>query len=352
MPFPTPFITPSTQGLPWVILLIISVSIPACAPNDHPTLKNPYPALEDTGRRPSFTYFFRRAWVQTTRNMATTELPQVVPIDFAALEREDFAVAWIGHATQLLRVGGQWVLIDPALKKYVGPVDVLAPKRLTPLPFDLADMPRIDVVLISHDHPDHLDHRSVKLLAAQAGGPPRFLVPNGVGSWFEKMGITTSEEFGWWSGVTSNKTTFTFLPAQHGSGRSLTGRNRTLWGGWSIAYDDRRFYFAGDTAYSAELFSDIRLRIGSPDLAALPIGVYEPRELMRFEHMNPADALQAHLDLGATRSFGVHWATFQLGDDEPIQAARDLDDAITNSDVVDIDFITVPIGGVLRIPGR
>lgn len=332
-------------------LLALAVGFSGCATSP-PPVQNLYPALEDTGRRVNFTYFFRRAWVQLTRDLATTEVPAVKPLDFAALAREDFAIAWIGHATQLVRVAGKWILIDPALGNYVGPVDFFGPKRLTPLPFEPADLPRIDVVLISHDHFDHLDHRSIKLLAAQAGGPPRFLVPRGVGAWFATNGIPDAEEFDWWSTATLDAVEVTFLPAQHGSGRRLTGRNRTLWGGWLVAHDERRFYSAGDTAYSAELFADIRQRVGPLDLAALPIGVYEPREFMRFEHMNPADAVQAHRDLGVTRSFGIHWATFQLGDDEPIQAAHDLARALADGGVPAEDFVALPIGGVLRVPRR
>ena len=116
----------------------------------------------------------------------------------------------------------------------------------------------------------------------------------------------------------------TFVPAQHSSGRGLWNRNTTLWGGWVIEHAGQRFYFAGDTAYVAELFKEIRRRIGTVHLAALPIGAYQPRELMRYEHLDPDDAVQAHQDLQAVQSFGVHWGTFQLGDEEPIQPARDL----------------------------
>lgn len=143
--------------------------------------------------------------------------------------------------------------------------------------------------------------------------------------------------------------TFRFVPAQHNSGRGLRNRNTTLWGGWVVEHAvegaTRRFYFAGDTAYVQALFRDIRARIGPIDLAALPIGAYQPRRLMRFEHTDPDDAVRAHQDLGATRSFGVHWGTFQLGDEEPFQPARDLDAAVRRRGVD--GFGLVPIGAVL-----
>jgi len=109
-----------------------------------------------------------------------------------------------------------------------------------------------------------------------------------------------------------------------------------------------RFYFAGDTAYSKQMFSDIRARVGSIDLAALPIGAYEPRHFMRFEHVNPEEAVQAHLDLGAKQSFGMHWETFQLGDESAADVLRDLDAAKKKLKVE--AFRTVAIGGVINVP--
>lgn len=309
---------------------------------------NAYPAVGDGADRAPFTYFFRRAWVQLTRDEAATELPPVVPLDFADLARRSFAVAWIGHSTQLVRVGGQWIMIDPALAQNIGPLDGFGPKRLTPLPFALKELPRIDVVLISHDHFDHLDVRSVRRLAKQPGGPPRFLVGRGLGAWFERLGLL-AEEFDWWQTHTLGEVGVTFLPAQHSSGRSLWRRNRTLWGGWMIAHGDRRFYYSGDTAFVEKLFRDIRARTGPIALAALPIGAYQPRRWMRREHTDPAEAIRAQKLLGAPRAFGVHWATFQLGDEEPIQPAKDL---ATNLSLDSFDFQVLPIGGVLDIDSK
>lgn len=311
-----------------------------------PRHMNAYPAVGDGADRAPFTYFFRRAWVQLTRDEAATELPPVVPLDIADLARRSMAVAWIGHSTQLVRAGEQWIMIDPALAKYIGPLDGFGPKRLTPLPFDLKDLPRIDVVLISHDHFDHLDLRSVRLLAQQSGGPPRFLVGRGLGAWFERRLGLRAEEFDWWQTHAFGEVDITFLPAQHSSGRTFTDRNRTLWGGWLIEHRDRRFYYAGDTAFVEKLFLEIRARTGPIDLAALPIGAYQPRRWMRREHTDPAEAIRAQRLLGAPRAFGVHWATFQLGDEEPIQPAKDL--AATLS-VDRPDFRILPIGGVLEI---
>jgi len=312
------------------------------------TMANAYPAPEDSGQRAPARYFLRRAWVQLTRDVARTRLPETVGLDLREMEQRPFAVAWLGHATTLVRAGTRWILLDPALFTYVGPVRGFGPKRLTPLPLLPEAFPRIDAVLISHDHFDHLDLASVRHLAAQPGGPPRFLVGRGLGQWFaENVGVE-AEELDWWDRLPLGDIDLTFVPAQHSSGRTPWGKNETRWGGWVVGLGAQRFYFPGDTSYVAELFRDIRSRVGEIQLAALPIGAYTPREWMRFEHLDPEEAVLAHVDLGAVRSIGVHWATFQLGDEEPYQPALDLDRSVQAHAVQGFDV--VPIGQVVDVP--
>jgi L-ascorbate metabolism protein UlaG (beta-lactamase superfamily) len=155
------------------------------------------------------------------------------------------------------------------------------------------------------------------------------------------------QEFDWWQGRPFGELQLHFVPAQHNAGRALDDRNRRLWGGWVVEYGARRFYFAGDTAYVQQLFTDIRARFGPIDMAALPIGAYLPRALMRHEHLDPADAVQAFADLGARQAFGVHWGTFQLGDEEPYQAACDLAAALADSGLR--GFGLLPIGAFADI---
>jgi L-ascorbate metabolism protein UlaG (beta-lactamase superfamily) len=312
------------------------------------TYANAYPAPEDTGQRAPARYFLRRAWVQITRDVAQTRLPETVELELRELEQRPFAVAWLGHSTTLVRAGSRWILMDPALFTYVGPVRGFGPKRLTPLPLLPEALPRIDAVLISHDHFDHLDLASVRHLAAQAGGPPRFLVGRGLGRWFvENVGVE-AEELDWWDCRPLGDVDLTFVPAQHSSGRTPWGKNEARWGGWVVGLGAQRFYFPGDTSYVAQLFRDVRSRVGEIQLAALPIGAYTPREWMRFEHLAPEEAVLAHLDLGAVRSIGVHWATYQLGDEEPYQPALDLAQAVQARAVH--GFEVVPIGRVVDVP--
>ena len=307
----------------WMALVLAALA--GCAAPRH---QNAYPVPEDTGVRIPPSYFLHRAWVQITRDLRRTEVPPVVPLDLPSLAGRVFAVSWLGHSSLLVRVGAQWVLIDPVLSGTAGPVQGLGPARLTALPLSPEALPRIDVVLITHDHYDHLDLATVRRLAAQPGGAPTFLVGQGLGAWFTEEVQAPAQEFAWWQSTRIGDTGFTFVPAQHNSGRTPWARNQTLWGGWVVEHAGRRFYHAGDTAYVAPLFADLRTRIGPIDLAALPIGAYLPREAMRFEHTNPDDAVQAFQDLGARRAFGIHWGTFQLGDDEPFQPARDLAEAV------------------------
>jgi N-acyl-phosphatidylethanolamine-hydrolysing phospholipase D len=289
---------------------------------------NPYVVPEDTGARVAPTYFLRRARVQLLRDLDRTDVPVTRKLDLAALAERPFAVAWLGHSAMLMRAGDAWLLLDPALSKTAGPVANFGPTRLTALPIAPTALPRIDAVLISHDHYDHLDLNTMRLLARQPGGPPRFLVGRRLSEWFEREVGTTAEEFDWWDASTIGKTRVIFTPAQHGSGRTLATRNTTLWGGWAVEHAGRRFYFAGDTSYVEALFLDIRARLGPIDMAALPIGAYRPRALMRFDHTDPDDAVRAYLNLGARCAFGVHWGTFQLGDEEPFDAATDITEAV------------------------
>lgn len=313
-----------------------------------PTFRNPYVVAEDMGRRVAPTYFFRRAWVQVTRDLASTRVPPTLPLDLSAMGHHSFAVSWLGHSALLLRVAGQWILMDPVLSDTAGPVDRLGPARLTPLPIAPANLPHIDLVLISHDHYDHLDVSTMRLLARQSGGPPRYLAGLGLDAWFRANVSQPALEFDWWQSGKFSDLEITFVPAQHNSGRSLWNRNQTLWGGWVVKHADRSFYYSGDTAYVTDLFRSIRDRVGRIDISAIPIGAYLPREMMRFEHTNPDDAVKAHELLGSRQSFGVHWGTFQLGDEEPFQPAVDLKAAVATRGIK--NFGLVPIGAV-NVPG-
>jgi L-ascorbate metabolism protein UlaG (beta-lactamase superfamily) len=229
-------------------------------------------------------------------------------------------VTFIGHATFLIQTAAGNVLIDPMYSQRAGPLNLLGPRRVRQpaVPFDA--LPPISTVLLSHNHYDHCDRRTLRMLADRFD--PIVVTPLGNAALVRSAGIRRVEELDWWHEAKTPAWPIVLTPAQHFSARSPLDRNRALWGGFMFTAGSRRIYFAGDTAY-APFFHDVRERLGPIDLALLPIGAYEPRWFMQPIHMNPAEAVQAHLDLGASESVGMHFGTFQMtleGIDEPLRA--------------------------------
>lgn len=261
------------------------------------------------------------------------------------------SATWIGHATVLVQSGGLNILTDPVFSERASPLAFAGPKRAQPPGIALADLPPIDVVLISHNHYDHLDRASVVALDERSHGRTLFLVPLGLRAFFQQAGIMNVVEMDWWDRHHVQGVEFGLVPVQHWSARSLGDRNHTLWGGWTVFAPDLRWYFSGDTGYSddfrqvREKFAD-RLREGKLfDLALLAIGAYEPRWFMAGQHMNPAEAVQAHRDLAARHSIGIHWGTFPLTDEALDQPPRDLAAAREAAGVAEADFPVLPVGG-------
>jgi N-acyl-phosphatidylethanolamine-hydrolysing phospholipase D len=261
------------------------------------------------------------------------------------------SATWIGHATVLVQSGGLNVLTDPVFSERASPVGFAGPKRAQPPGIALADLPPIDVVLVSHNHYDHLDRASVQQLNERARGNTLFLVPLGLGALLQEWGVTNVSELDWWDVHRQAGVEFRLVPVQHWSARGLHDRNETLWGGWAVFAPDLRWYFSGDTGYSSD-FAQVRERLSPAardgvlfDLALLAIGAYEPRWFMKEQHMDPAEAVRAHRDLGARRSLGIHWGTFSLTDDALDQPPRDLAVARRSQGVADEDFFLLPIGG-------
>jgi L-ascorbate metabolism protein UlaG (beta-lactamase superfamily) len=227
------------------------------------------------------------------------------------------SVTWVGHSTLLLRVGGKVVLTDPQFSERASPIAFAGPKRVVPPAPALEQLPHVDAVVISHNHYDHLDLSSVAKLAKQAGGSPRFFVPLGLKDWFVRRGIGNVVELDWWERVEYQGLEIHFVPVQHWSKRTLLDENQALWGGWVVRHPELSFFFAGDAGYSKD-FADIGARFGGFDLAAIPIGAYAPRWFMKIMHLDPAEAVQAHKDVKARQSVGIHWGTFEGLTDESL----------------------------------
>ena len=285
--------------------------------------------------------------------LSPKELPPVAVPQVAALKANGArapSVTWIGHATTLVQCGGLSILTDPIFSERASPLAFVGPRRAQPPGLALDELPPIDVVVISHNHYDHLDRTSVILLNERAQGRTLFLVPLGLKAFFAQQGIHSVVELDWWQSHRHQGVDFQLVPVQHWSGRALTDRNETLWGGWAVFADNLRWYFSGDAGYSRD-FADTRERLAPRmrdgalfDVALLAIGAYEPRWFMTEQHMNPAEAVQAHKDLRTRRSLGIHWGTFQLTDEPLDQPPRDLAAARQAQGVADEDFFVIKIG--------
>ena len=255
-------------------------------------------------------------------------------------------VTFIGHSTFLIRTASGNILTDPIYSQRAGPLNLIGPKRVRQAAVLFDQLPPISVVLLSHNHYDHCDRRTLRRLAQRF--QPIVMTPLGNGRLAGSTGIRRIEELDWWQETEYSSLSIAVTPAHHFSARGLFDRNRALWGGFMLRVGTKRIFFAGDTAYGT-FFSDIRKRLGPVDLALLPIGAYEPRWFMRSVHMNPAEAVQAHLDLEASESIGMHFGTFQMtteGIDEPERA---LDEACRHCGVPTSRFRTLGFGESVRL---
>lgn len=236
----------------------------------------------------------------------------IVKPDLEALRanRTQTSFTWLGHASILLQSGGLNILVDPIFSDRASPVQWAGPRRRVPSPLRLEDLPPIDAVLISHNHYDHMDAGSLTGIAEHSPGV-QFFVPLGTERWFAAQGLRNAVGLDWWATHRIGNTVFHCVPARHWSVRNFMDRNENLWSGWVVDSPGHRFYYAGDTGYSAD-FKAIGERLGPIDLAAIPVGAYSPRWFMKDQHIGPDEAMQVHRDVRARESIGVHWGTFEL----------------------------------------
>jgi len=240
------------------------------------------------------------------------------------------SVTWVNHSTFLIRAQGLNILTDPVWSKRTSPFSFAGPKRVQAPGLSWDKLPKIDVVLVSHNHYDHLDLDT--LLDLEKRDQPLFLVALGDGGWLKKKGLKNVVEKDWWEVAEFGAAKFTFLPAQHWSARWTWDRNESLWGAWGVEVNGQKIYHAGDTGLGPH-FAQTRERWGAPHIALLPIGAYEPRWFMKPMHMNPSDAVEAMELLGAKQAIGMHFGTFQLTDEAREQPVKDLAEALAKKNI-------------------
>jgi L-ascorbate metabolism protein UlaG (beta-lactamase superfamily) len=259
---------------------------------------------------------------------------------------DEATVTFINHSTFLLRLSGLNVLTDPIWSERASPVRWAGPRRVRSPGITFNQLPPVQLVLVSHNHYDHMDLPTLRRLDRRFR--PLFLTGLGNRRYLRRRGLRHVAELDWWQTYQGAALDVTMTPARHFARRGLFDTNRTLWGGFWLAGAGLHILFAGDSGYDRH-FTAIRERLGAPDIALLPIGAYEPRWFMREAHLNPAEAVQAHLDLAARQSVAMHFGTFQLTDEginEPAQALRQ---SLAQQRIDEEQFRVLEFGATVRV---
>lgn len=260
-------------------------------------------------------------------------------------ERSDtLIVTVINHATVLVQLDGVNFLTDPLFSERASPFSFAGPKRSRDPGIKFEDLPPIDFVLISHNHYDHLDLETLKKLRDRFN--PKFFAGLGDDTFLKENGITNVAGLDWWEESSTGALKIQYVPSQHWSARGIFDKRDCLWGGYYIK-GSRSVYFAGDTGYGG-FFKTLREKSGAPDVALLPIGAYEPRWFMKPAHMNPEDAAQASLDIGAKQSYGIHYGTFPLTYEAIDAPPLALNEALKTKGIDPARFIAPEFGRAYR----
>lgn len=273
------------------------------------------------------------------------------PAPWQALPREVIAtppvsgwrVSWLGHSSFLAQGAGVNLLFDPVFSDHCAPVKLKSLKRLVAVPCALEDLPKIDAVLLSHGHYDHLDLPTLRRL----GMDTRLIVPEGHQGWLKARGFTRVTEARWYDTVEiAEGIRAVSTPAQHFSSRTPWDRDQAHWCGWRVEGGGVRLWHAGDTAW-CPAFAEMAKRLGPVDLGMVPIGAYSPRAVMRSVHVDPEDALRVFQDAQCRRAIGMHWGTFRLTDEPMAEPPARLKAACIAAGVN--TFGVLPAGGTVTV---
>ena len=262
------------------------------------------------------------------------------------IDENSLTATFINHASVLIQMGNINIITDPIFSKRTSPVSWAGPKRVRNPGVSFKNLPPIDIVLISHNHYDHLDIPTLKNLVKRDN--PLILSGLGNGLLLKENGFSNYKDMDWNDKITVKNTSITFLTAQHWSARGITDRLKTLWGSFLIEKSGKKVYFAGDSGYGPH-FLDIGKKYGPIELSLLPIGAYKPRWFMKYNHMSPQDAVQAHKDLQSKQSMAIHFGTFSLGDDAFDDPINELSLAIKENQISPSNFYAPEFGEIKNI---
>ena len=305
---------------------------------------NKFHNLAPSGKRKSlFSFLKLRPWRFNSSSEEKWEWREIQQIAPTTLNTSENQLIFINHATFLLKIDGANILTDPIWSKRSGPFGRLGPSRVHNPGLKFEDLPNIDFVVISHNHFDHMDLPTLKKIEKKF--KPIFIVGLGNSRYLKFIDKDRLIELDWWKSISFSGLKIFFVPAQHWSFRGRFDMNESLWGGFFIQSSNNSVLFSGDTAEGPH-FEMIRKKIGSPDLALIPIGAYLPREFMKPSHLGPSEAIDAFRALGAKKAIAMHFGTFPLGTDGPTQASKELKLLLTEEDLS--ERFKIPFPGMIQ----
>ncbi|KAK0063881.1 N-acyl-phosphatidylethanolamine-hydrolyzing phospholipase D [Biomphalaria pfeifferi] len=310
----------------------------------------------DPWRKPSFASLLKFLFMRSEDSVPdSVSLEKTLPIIKADVSQFDKSPdsgirhMWIGHATSLVQFDGVTLLTDPIFSNRCSPFQWLGTKRYRPPPLTIDQLPKIDCVLISHNHYDHLDINSVKALNERYGESLTWYVPLGLKQWMNDSGCSNVIELQWWQEhlhSPESQVKMVCTPCQHWCKRTLNDDNKVLWSSWCVLGPKHNFYFAGDTGY-CNVFKEIGKKYGPFTLSTIPIGAYSPRWFLKHHHVDPSEAVDIHIDVKSKKSIGIHWGTFVLSKEFYLEPREKLKEELEKRGMTLSSFITVRHGDVL-----
>lgn len=281
-------------------------------------------------------------WMFSRKKVKWGKILNIQPTKPANSMQDDLVIYFINHSTFYIQWKNLNIVTDPVWSTRVSPFYFAGPERVQPPGILFKDLPKIDMVILSHNHYDHLDIKTLKKLWSR--DQPLFIVPLGVDLYLKKKGIKNIKTMEWWKAIKQGPLDVSMVPAQHFSGRGMFDRDKTLWGGYMISDGNEKIYFAGDTGYNQKMYFDIKQQHPKIDTALLPIGAYKPRWFMSSIHTSPIEAVEIHKQLNCKKSIAMHYGTFPLAYDEQLDAPKELQLAMKRSDIKMNDFLLLKEG--------